>query len=103
MRLVAVFLFASSLIISQEFRATVDGRIMDPAGAPVTGADVTLRNPQTGDVVTTKSGDDGAYHFAFVLPGNYTVTVEKAGFQKQSGKVFGWRSPSAGWWTLRWQ
>jgi hypothetical protein len=82
MRLVAVFLFASSLIISQEFRATVDGRIMDPAGAPVTGADVTLRNPQTGDVVTTKSGDDGAYHFAFVLPGNYTVTVEKAGFQK---------------------
>jgi hypothetical protein len=82
MRLVAVFLFVSSLIISQEFRATVDGRIMDPAGARVLGADITLRNTQTGDVVTTKSGDDGAYHFAFLLPGNYTITVEKAGFQK---------------------
>jgi hypothetical protein len=82
MRLVAVFLFVSCLIISQEFRATVDGRIMDPAGARVIGADITLRNTQTGDVVTTKSGDDGAYHFAFLLPGNYTITVEKAGFQK---------------------
>jgi hypothetical protein len=82
MRLAAVFLFVSSFIISQEFRATVDGRIMDPAGAPVSGADVILRNTQTGDVVATKSDDEGAYHFAFLLPGNYTATVEKTGFQK---------------------
>jgi hypothetical protein len=82
MRAVAIFLFLSVLAFSQEFRATVDGRITDPAGAAISGANVTLRNSETGDIITTKSGDDGVYHVSFLLPGNYTVTVEKAGFKK---------------------
>ena len=41
-----------------------------------------MRNTETGDITTTKSGDDGIYHASFLLPGNYIVTVEKAGFKK---------------------
>jgi hypothetical protein len=82
MRLVALYFLLSSLAFCQEFRATVDGRITDPAGAPVADANVTLRNTETGDVAATKTNEDGVYHVAFLLPGNYTVTVEKTGFQK---------------------
>ena len=78
----ATFFLLSSLALSQEFRATLTGRITDPAGAPVPGAVISVRNPQTGESTTTKSGDDGTYQVSFLTPGNYVVTVEKTGFKK---------------------
>src|ERR1022692_4323902 len=82
MRFLATLLLLSTLALSQEFRATVTGRITDPAGAPVGLADVTVRNNDTGEVTATKSGDDGSYQVPFLTPGNYTVTVGKAGFKR---------------------
>ncbi len=82
MRLLASLLLLSSLALSQEFRATLTGRITDPAGAPVPAADITVRNTQTGDTTRTKSGDDGNYEVPFLIPGNYAITVEKTGFNK---------------------
>jgi Carboxypeptidase regulatory-like domain len=82
MRLVAALLVLSSLALSQEFRATVTGRITDPAGSPISGADITLRNTETGTVTDSKSGEDGDYQVLFLIPGNYSVTVEKPGFKK---------------------
>jgi hypothetical protein len=79
--LAALFVF-SSLAFSQEFRATLTGRISDPAGAAVPSAEVTVKNAQTGDVTNTKSNDDGNYQVLFLTPGSYVVTVEKAGFKK---------------------
>jgi hypothetical protein len=78
----ALFVLCSSLAFSQEFRATLTGRISDPAGAAVPGAEVTVKNAQTGDVTNTKSNDDGNYQVLFLTPGSYVVTVEKAGFKK---------------------
>jgi hypothetical protein len=78
----ALFVLCSSLAFSQEFRATLTGRISDPAGAAVPGAEVTVKNAQTGDVTNTKSDDDGNYQVLFLTPGSYVVTVEKAGFKK---------------------
>jgi len=78
----ALFVLFSTLAFSQEFRATLTGRISDPAGAAVPGAEVTVKNAQTGDVTNTKSDDDGNYQVLFLTPGSYVVTVEKAGFKK---------------------
>src|SRR5277367_2037787 len=82
MRIVAALLIVSSLALSQEFRATLTGRITDPAGSPIAAADVVLRNIETGEITNTKSGEDGDYQVSFLTPGNYSVTVEKAGFKK---------------------
>jgi hypothetical protein len=83
MRLLATFLLLSSFAFSQEFRATIIGRVTDPAGAPVPGADVRVQNTETGATSAVKSGEDGNYEVAFLIPGNYVVTVEKAGFKKE--------------------
>ncbi len=82
MRAAAILVIFSSLALSQEFRATISGRITDPAGSPVQGADVTVQNTQTSEKSATKSSDNGDYQVAFLIPGNYTVTVEKAGFKR---------------------
>ena len=82
MRLVAVGFALTLLIHAQEFRATLAGRVTDPAGAGVVGADINVRNTGNGEVTATKSGEDGNYQVSFLQPGNYVVTAEKAGFKK---------------------
>src|SRR6266850_8029269 len=66
----------------QEFRGTILGRIKDPTGAVVTGAEVRAVNVETNIVFQTKSNDQGNYQIPFLLPANYTVTVEHPGFKK---------------------
>ncbi len=44
---------------SQEFRATLTGRVTDPSGAVVPKAVVTVTNTATGVKVTTKSDQGG--------------------------------------------
>src|SRR5215471_2580444 len=80
-----IITFVFALIIcayAQEFRATLSGRITDAAGSGVGGAKIDVRNADTGEVSTTTSADEGNYQVSFLIPGNYVVTVEKAGFKK---------------------
>src|SRR5207244_4009953 len=67
---------------AQEFRATLAGRISDASGASVDGAKIEIRNADTGQVSGLESAQDGSYQASFLTPGNYVVTVEKAGFKK---------------------
>jgi hypothetical protein len=64
---------------------TVGGTVTDPSGAAVPGAIVTLTNQgtQVSHQVTTSSV--GAFYFGQVQPGNYSVTVAKAGFRSWTG------------------
>jgi hypothetical protein len=83
MRFLASLLILSSSAFCQEFRATLSGHITDAAGAGVPAAGITVQNTATGDTSTTKSGDDGNFLVSFLTPGNYLVSVEKAGFKKE--------------------
>ena len=49
------------------------GQVLDPSGAVVPGASVTLTQGST--VLTVQSGNDGVYVFKAVPPGSYTLTV----------------------------
>ena len=51
---------------------------MDPSGAVVPGASVTLTQGTT--VLSVQSGNDGVYLFKAVPPGSYTITVQVSGF-----------------------
>lgn len=67
---------------AQGTTSRVTGTVTDNTGAAVPGATVTLTNPRTNVSVTATSSSSGSYTFDLVLPGTYTVTVEKDGFKK---------------------
>src|SRR5438270_3959049 len=78
---VATALFAGSLA-GQTATGIVQGRVTDPTGAAVPGAKVTVENQQTGVHQGLVTNTDGFFHQPFLIPGEYRVSVEKAGFQK---------------------
>jgi len=67
---------------AQTSRAQIQGLVTDSSSAVIPGAVVTLLNVQTGVTTTRKTSGTGLYVFDLVEPGNYTVTVEAAGFPK---------------------
>ncbi|MEO7142740.1 MAG: carboxypeptidase regulatory-like domain-containing protein [Bryobacteraceae bacterium] len=79
---VTILAFCLCLCASaQEFRATVSGRVTDAAGAAVADAKMSVKNADTGEITPAVSGEDGNYQVSFLTPGNYIITVEKAGFK----------------------
>src|SRR5579864_1462896 len=56
--------------------ATLKGTVVDPQGAVVSGATVTVTNNATGIKRTTRSGSDGSYQLAALPPGTYQITFE---------------------------
>ena len=80
------FLLTMSLALSaafgQEFRATLAGRVTDAGGAAVAGANIRVKNTGTGESAAATSGEDGSYQVSFLTPGDYVVTIEKAGFNR---------------------
>ncbi len=62
--------------------AQLSGTILDPNGAVVPGATVTLRSGTTGVEQSSTADASGQYAFLLVPAGQYTLTVEAAGFSK---------------------
>lgn len=66
---------------------TIGGRVLDPSGAAIADAQVTITNMDTNAKETTRTERNGEYVAPLLRVGTYSLTVEKAGFQKfvQSG------------------
>jgi len=91
MLIVIAALFAT-LTLSQLWAQTtttgeLSGAVTDPSGAVVPNADVTLKSLDTGSVANGKSNGDGLYRFAYLQPGNYTVSVSASGFQTTEKRI----------------
>ncbi len=80
MWLFAVSFGFSTLIFAQTATTSLHGTVIDPKGALVQEATVTLDNAATGYSRTTKSGGDGVYQFLAVPPATYRLTVTAPGF-----------------------
>ncbi len=76
--LLVFFLTPTLRIHAQTAGGSLRGHVLDPAGAAVPGASITLT--RGGNVLSTQSGPDGSYSFKAVAPGSYTLTVDAAGF-----------------------
>ena len=61
--------------------AAITGTVVDPAGAPISGATVTATDTERGTVSTTKTNDSGVYNFVRLPVGNYELRATAAGFE----------------------
>jgi len=76
----ALFLVTEGLY-GQEYRGSLSGRVLDPSGAAVPGAHVTLTNTATNVRLTTDANAEGNYTIPYLQPGTYSLHVEQTGFK----------------------
>src|SRR5436853_1888887 len=76
-----IIVVASAQLFAQVSTSTITGMVTDPSGAAVPGAKVTAKNEATGVTYQMNSTSGGNYAFSSVIPGQYTITVSKAGFK----------------------
>ena len=81
---VLLCLFASTPAFAQTSNATVGGTVSDATGALIPGVTITATNVATGIVNTVISNEAGAYQFASLQTGTYTINAELPGFQTQA-------------------
>src|SRR5882724_3482119 len=66
---------------AQTVFASVTGRVLDPNSAAIVETTVVAKNVDTGIETTTKTNEEGIYHFSDLGPGNYEFSVSKRGFK----------------------
>lgn len=79
--LVLVTLLLTNGAWSQTATTSLLGRVVDPHGAAVVGAKLTLSNVNTGAVRTDSSDPTGEFLFSTLPPGTYKLRVEATGFR----------------------
>src|SRR5579875_68974 len=82
--LFAILIASCAAIYAQAVTGTVLGTVTDSSGAVVQNAKVTLTEVNTGIVHTAQTNASGNYTFPDLPEGNYSVTVEAAGFKKET-------------------
>src|ERR1039457_3722592 len=81
--------FSTAALFAQSLgnAGTISGMVVDPSGAAVANAEVSIHNVVTGYNQSTKSGPDGAFRFANIPPNPYHLEVKSSGFAVSSQDV----------------
>ncbi len=71
----------SGICLAQSESATLSGRVTDPSGSAIAGAEVVLTNADTNVESRTKTNANALYVFTGVRPGRYRVAAGATGFK----------------------
>src|SRR5260370_24889050 len=72
----------TSLAVAQQNTGTILGNVTDPSGANVVGANLTVRDEQTGFSRAVLSDGEGSFLFPLLpISARYRLTAEAAGFK----------------------
>ncbi len=75
---------AGGALFAQDISGTIEGSVLDPSNSPVPRAKITIKNTDRNQLVRTIVTDGGGNYAAPLIPiGNYSVSVEAAGFKKE--------------------
>jgi len=88
--LLVVFLAVSGLSFGQAVSTnggSIQGTITDPTGAVVPEAEITIVSADTGSSRSFRTDSAGVYSIGPLVPGNYTLRIEKQGFTSLSIKT----------------
>jgi len=79
--------FVCASVHAQTITATLEGRVIDSSAAAVGGAKVTAVNSSTALSRSAVTTDSGEYRISLLPVGEYTVTVERQGFKRESTRI----------------
>lgn len=80
---VLLLIVCARLASGQRYLGGIQGEVSDTTGAKVSGANVTAEETSTHFKTSVKSNESGAYTFAALNPGTYTVTSTATSFGKE--------------------
>jgi hypothetical protein len=83
--LIAILLFSIASVLAQDLAALVV-TVADPSAAIIPGASVALFDLHRGTIHKGETGSSGFYTFDSLPPGEYSLEVEKTGFNKYVAK-----------------
>src|ERR1700731_1522472 len=75
-------LLAPSFAMAQIDRSEIDGIVKDASGAVISGSTVVVTQGDTGLRRQVTTNRDGLYSVPSLPPGNYTVIIDKDGFEE---------------------
>ncbi len=79
-------MFLAPCARSQTTSGFISGEVADPQGSMVSNASVTLTHELTLVRQVSQTNSEGAFTFPNVLPGQYLISVEAAGFKRLDKK-----------------
>ena len=84
---IAIMFVAAASLSAQTTTGTLKGTVSGSGGAPANGAQITVRNVESGVVRNTTAREDGNYVLPGVVPGRYEVSVRRIGATPQTRTV----------------
>ena len=86
--LIVLILFGSGTLPAQLSTASLSGRVVDPSGARIPSATITLESTLQKYAREAVTGSDGSYVMPAIPPGKYKLTVKASGFQPEAVEEF---------------
>src|SRR5690348_5216659 len=80
--LLAAMMFSTIFSFAQTSSGDISGRVVDPSGAAIPNAQVTLTNQLTSQKLTTNTDRSGNFVFPSTQPGTFNITVTASGFKQ---------------------
>jgi Carboxypeptidase regulatory-like domain len=77
-----IALLSAAAGYAQQVSGTVQGIVTDESKAVIPGAEIVIKNVDTGASASTVANDDGAYRLPNLTPGNYIITINANGFKR---------------------
>src|SRR5258708_15219272 len=74
-------LIAIPVAMAQGVSGRIVGTVVDPTGAVIPNATVTLSNQDTGAIIKVTTNGNGQYRADTLRPGNYQLKIEAPGLQ----------------------
>jgi hypothetical protein len=78
---------APAALAQSNISGDLAGTVIDPAGAAVVGATVTVTNSATGGANEVKTSGTGGYRISLLKPGTYSIKVAAVGFKDTTSTV----------------
>ena len=82
-----ISLFVSSAAYAQVTGATLSGTVTDPSGAAVAGAQISIKNTDSGIATQATSDSNGFYTAPNLVPAPYEVKASAKGFSTTASNI----------------